>query len=495
MNKENAVAFGKELLTMYVEYFTKQGCKFFNFGADEYGQGITNPYIESGVAQVDYTKLINYMNACAEIIENAGMTARCFNDFVCYNGRKTCGLKASVQVCYWSNQWTNSQYNTASVIKNAGYKLINTNQKWYFVPSKANEYSKATVLANFKTFDVTKFQYITNGKYNPTSTTYITINDSSNVGAMFCVWCDEPSVAVDLSDVKELIAAMADANPTYFTKVTIPNTTVGNATTADNDTVRVTGPNLAALTATEYMEKIAGINAVDGRIKAYDVTPLTADNNKYTGEAEVRIKIPEGWDKTKVKAFIVEDGTAKDIDGTATEDGWYVFTAPHFSVMGIYEQAVTYVEKTVTVAVGDSETVTIEGYDYSEQVGEIDTSIATVKVTYEGVTVSEFTPATSISNNAKYIVKYGDKYIDENGKLTDNISEAAEWTYERYNNTYGKLKNSKDQYLTYQSNGSFTTVQGYNNNSWLYVNGTTVNMHDGSGYNIALAIQSTYNIF
>ncbi len=91
---------------------------------------------------------------------------------------------------------------------------------------------------------------------------------------------------------------MADANPTYFTKVTIPNTTVGNATTADNDTVRVTGPNLAALTATEYMEKIAGINAVDGRIKAYDVTPLTADNNKYTGEAEVRIKITEGWDSS-----------------------------------------------------------------------------------------------------------------------------------------------------------------------------------------------------
>ena len=156
--------------------------------------------------------------------------------------------------------------------------------------------------------------------------------------------------------------------------------------------------------------------------------------------------------------------------------------------MGIYEQDVTYVEDTVTVVVGSSETVTIEGYDYSEQVGEIDTSIATVKVTYEGVTVSEFTPATSISNNAKYIVKYGDKYIDENGKLTDNISEAAEWTYERYNNTYGKLKNSKDQYLTYQSNGSFTTVQGYNNNSWLYVNGTTVNMHDGSGYNIALSL-------
>ena len=52
------------------------------------------------------------------------------------------------------------------------------------------------------------------------------------------------------------------------------NTTVGN----DNDTVRVTGPNLAALTAPEHTGVIAGIKAVDGRIKAYDVTPSTAEN-------------------------------------------------------------------------------------------------------------------------------------------------------------------------------------------------------------------------
>ena len=384
LNNENAVAFGKELLSMYVEYFKTQGCKFFNFGADEYGQGIRNPYIESSVAQVNYKQLIDYMNACAEIIENAGMTARCFNDFVCYNNRTSCDLKKSVQVCYWSNQWNGSEYNTVDVINNAGYKLINTNQKWYFVPSKADEYSKTTVLANFKTFDVTKFQNIKSG-WNSTSTTYSEIIGGNNVGAMFCVWCDTPSVAVDLSDVKELIAAMADANPTYFTKVTIPNTTVGNATTADNDTVRVTGPNLAALTATEYMEKIAGINAVDGRIKAYDVTPLTADNNKYTGEAEVRIKIPEGWDKTKVKAFIVEDGTAKDIDGTATEDGWYAFTAPHFSVMGIYEKAVEYLDGgTYDVPKGgELKLDRIEGKNLAGEYPTADSSIATVEVTGE----------------------------------------------------------------------------------------------------------------
>lgn len=407
LNNENAVAFGKELLSMYVEYFKTQGCKFFNFGADEYGQGIRNPYIESSVAQVNYKQLIDYMNACAEIIENAGMTARCFNDFVCYNNRTSCDLKKSVQVCYWSNQWNGSEYNTVDVINNAGYKLINTNQKWYFVPSKADEYSKTTVLANFKTFDVTKFQNIKSG-WNSTSTTYSEIIGGNNVGAMFCVWCDTPSVAVDLSDVKELIAAMADANPTYFTKVTIPNTTVGNATTADNDTVRVTGPNLAALKCETTTVTIQG--AAEGKIAAYNVTPSTADNNKYTGKAEVRIKIPEGWDKTKVKAFIVEDGTAKDIVDGKVEDGWYVFTAPHFSVMGIYEKAATTeVGGTIEIVAGQTGVITVPG-DVTNNVGEIENDTVATKVKVEkvqqtGETISY--NATASASLEPHAVNYG----------------------------------------------------------------------------------------
>lgn len=510
LNNENAVAFGKELLSMYVEYFKTQGCKFFNFGADEYGQGIRNPYIESSVAQVNYKQLIDYMNACAEIIENAGMTARCFNDFVCYNNRTSCDLKKSVQVCYWSNQWTNSQYNTASVIKNAGYKLINTNQKWYFVPSKANEYSKATVLANFKTFDVTKFQYITNGEYNPTSTTYITINDSSNVGAMFCVWCDEPSVAVDLSDVKELIAAMADANPTYFTKVTIPNTTVGNATTPDNDTVRVTGPNLTALKCETTTVTIQG--AAEGKIAAYNVTPSTADSN-YTEKAEVRIKIPEGWDKTKVKAFIVEDGTAKDIvDGTATEDGWYVFTAPHFSVMGIYEQDVTYVEDTVTVVVGSSETVTVDGTQGEKVEGELfaednTTVVANYKVEHvskTGGTTRTVTDEKKLSNlktgetadvligdwqaqdateNQKRPLNY---MMVANGTIsrTTNVNDATVFTVTRENYYYTiKVKDDNNKYIIRNNNNTLSIGASANqNNSWSVGSGNDLCYQQGYNY-------------
>lgn len=483
LNNENAVAFGKELLSMYVEYFKTQGCKFFNFGADEYGQGIRNPYIESSVAQVNYKQLIDYMNACAEIIENAGMTARCFNDFVCYNNRTSCDLKKSVQVCYWSNQWNGSEYNTVDVINNAGYKLINTNQKWYFVPSKADEYSKTTVLANFKTFDVTKFQNIKSG-WNSTSTTYSEIIGGNNVGAMFCVWCDTPSVAVDLSDVKELIAAMADANPTYFTKVTIPNTTVGNATTADNDTVRVTGPNLAALKCETTTVTIQG--AAEGKIAAYDVTPSTADNNKYIGEAEVRIKIPEGWDKTKVKAFIVEDGTAKDIDGTATEDGWYVFTAPHFSVMGIYEKAATTeVGGTITIVEGKEEVLTVDGKVAENKIGDPADKAVAIKtgVNYdtkpgEG---TQFTHGNKITTGDGVISDGNGNYlvVSEKGEIS-NTKEIADATVfnvtssSGYWTTYTIQVKGRNQYLTINNNNKLAIQNS--SSSWDYYD------YDGYGF-------------
>lgn len=257
LNNANAVTFGKALLKLYVDWFKQNAnlTSHFNFGADEYGQGIRNPYIESSKAEVTYNQLINYMNDCADVIETESMTARCFNDFVCYNHRSTCNLYKTVEVCYWSNQWNGSEYNTPDVIKNAGYKLINTNQKWYFVPSKAEEYGKSVVESNLANFDVTKFQNIKSG-YNSTSTTYTQIPvGSSNVGAMFCVWSDTPSVDVPLKDVQDLIAAMATANSAYFTKkpTETQNTfsvTASSGSGSEADTVTLTVNGTTTLTAT-----------------------------------------------------------------------------------------------------------------------------------------------------------------------------------------------------------------------------------------------------
>lgn len=501
LSNDYATAFVKALMQKYITYFRDKGCKYFNFGADEYVGGWNNTFY-------------SYANDVAKMISEAGMTARAFNDSFRYNSNTYISNEYLKDVCYWYTGYSGNLYSGAKTIADSGYNLINTNKDYYYVldSSKSSEYKLSS--GNYNNGNNSWENYaggFSNTTYNNWNTAVGNGNYTATpAGSMFCIWCDEPGqgteteVAQQIRMILRVIGARMQNKNDYSASdvlveggfkadgtINVPtNTTTvgngnGNATTADNDTVRVTGPNLAALKCETATVTIQG--AAEGKIAAYNVTPLTADSN-YTKKAEVRIKIPAEWDSSKVIAFIVEsDGTVNDITGK-TEDGWYVFTAPHFSVMGIYEKAVTYVEKTVTVAVGDSETVTIEGYDYSEQVGEIDTNIATVKVTCEGVTISEFTPATSISNNAKYIVKYGDKYIDENGKLTDNISEAAEWTYERYDNTYGRLKNSKNQYLTYQNSGSFNAVNPYQNNSWLKVEGTTVNMYSGSNYNIALSL-------
>lgn len=331
LNNPYAIGFSLALLKLYVDWFKTYGnSNYFNFGADEYGQGIQNPYIGTNKANVTYTKLIRYMNDCADVIESQEMVARCFNDFVCYQGNTDCDLYKTVQVCYWSNQWGNNQYyTTPDTIKNAGYKMINTNQKWYFVPSKADEYGKSVVLSNFSTFDVTKYQNIRNG-YNSNSTTYTEIPvGKTNVGAMFCVWCDKPSVDVALSDVQELIAAMATANPSYFTKKTVPeepetpvikqdDTTVSGSKVqvamGATTTLTLSGNKTATWSSSD--EKILKLEAVSSKTRAavagtnaVQVVPVA------TGTATVTAKLDDGAElSTKVTVTAAPEPTTVNVE-------------------------------------------------------------------------------------------------------------------------------------------------------------------------------------
>ena len=350
---------------------------------------------------------------------------------------------------------------------------------------------------------------------------------------MFCIWCDEhgqgteTEVAQQIRMILRVIGARMQNKNDYSASdvlveggfkadgtINVPtNTTTvgngnGNATTADNDTVRVTGPNLAALKCETATVTIQG--AAEGKIAAYDVTPSTEDN-KYTGEAEVRIKIPAEWDSSKVIAFIVEDGTAKDIDGTATEDGWYVFTAPHFSVMGIYEKAVTYVEKTVTVAVGDSETVTVDGTQGEKVEGELfaednTTVVANYKVEHvskTGGTTRTVTDEKKLSNlktGETADVLIGDWQAQDatenqkrpfnymmvaNGTIsrTTNVNDATVFTVTRENYYYTiKVKDDNNKYIIRNNNNTLSIGASANqNNSWSVGSGN--DLYYQQGYN------------
>lgn len=421
LSNNYATAFVKALMQKYITYFQGKGCKYFNFGADEYTGGWNSTFY-------------NYANEIVSMISAAGMNARIFNDS--FRSDSNNGYVNNAQVCYWSS---NSGYASTATVYNYAKEIINTNQDFYYVVNKDTQqstWSPNSYYAFSGSFDETTWVNYAKNFSNTTYKNFAGYNNGAEsitpVGSMFCIWCDNPShkdetqIAKEIRMILRVIGARMQNSDIYSASnelveggfkadgtINVPtnNKTVGNGsgnTTADNDTVRVTGPNLAALKCETTTVTIQG--AAEGKIAAYDVTPSTADNNKYIGEAEVRIKIPEGWDKTKVKAFIVEDGTAKDIDGTATEDGWYVFTAPHFSVMGIYEKAATTeVGGTIEITKGSTGVITVPG-DVTNSVGEIADKTVAEKVEVKpvqqtGETISySATASTDAGVNGNYVV-------------------------------------------------------------------------------------------
>lgn len=475
LNNSYAIDFSLALLKLYVDWFKTYGnSNYFNFGADEYGQGIRNPYIESSVAKVTYNQLINYMNDCAGVIEGQSMVARCFNDFVCYNKRTACNLYKTVQVCYWSNQWNGSEYNTPDVIQNAGYTMINTNQKWYFVPSKADEYGKSTVLSNFTNFDVTKYQNIKSG-YNSTSTTYTEIPvGTTNVGAMFCVWCDTPSVNVALSDVQELIAAMADANPSYFTKKTVPeepetpvikqdDTTVsdGKVQVAMGATTTLTLSGGATATWSSSNEKILTLKAVSATRAAVQSTNAVQVVPVAKGTATVTAELNDG---TKLSTDVtVTAAPEKEKEYVTVQQGktsdTYEQTGDHTGAYSDEYAAVTTTTETETAGTRyESATLAARTF-YISSASSVENNATLSQLTFE-----------SAGNGQYYIKNSKGQYVYPTA------------TYSRRNWSYSVSTGKTAVNVTKNTDGSVTISKAvsqsyygwtYNTTAYLTISGST----------------------
>lgn len=103
-------------------------------------------------------------------------------------------------------------------------------------------------------------------------------------------------------------------------------------------------------------------------------------------------RIPNNWDTSRVRGFVVNtDDTVTDGLTGAAENGSFTFTAPHFSVMGIYQLSADAPTKTkdINVAVGGTATVTVEDVNLSGRTYPTeDESIATVTVTGQDKTPS-----------------------------------------------------------------------------------------------------------
>lgn len=431
-----AVAFTQALLQKYISYFAGKGCKLFNMGADEYANDkYTTGSMGFGNLQDtgNYSYYVTYVNDVAALIKAAGMTPMAFNDGIYFNSNTSGGtFDTDILICYWSNGWSGYTPMPAANLAAKGFKLINTNGSYYWVLGKSDAQCSASKASGF------------NHKTFPGGT----INDPA--GSMFCIWADYPGAETEASVISKTAATIA-AFGKVLPKVK-PVEGVKNVTRTDDTTgVSVTAPGLTGLTVKEA--KAPSIDtAAEGKVLAYDVTPTTESGN-YAEAASVSFKTPSGWDTSRVRGFVVNtDGTVTDGLTGVVENGSFTFTAPHFSVMGIYQLSADAPTKTkdINVAVGGTATVTIDG-DYSGT--QLDDAVATVtgvvgdkqgKTTYEPATLAvgsfyvstksgDTAPTVQLTfenaGNGQYYIKSGDDYVYPDASYT-SIIITDWWNYE-----------------------------------------------------------------
>lgn len=174
-NSEAARSFGMAIFQKYVDYFAGKGCKFFNFGADEYANDASGTFSFSRLNSTQYATFVSFINSLSTYVKSKGMTPRAFNDGLYYNGQSA-SIDTKIQCCYWSSGWGSYPVAPAETIANKGHDMINTNGDYYYVLGKADKFDS---------------DYNYASKFSNTAFMGSTVN--SPVGSMFCIWCDYPN--------------------------------------------------------------------------------------------------------------------------------------------------------------------------------------------------------------------------------------------------------------------------------------------------------------
>lgn len=443
VTNDTAVAFTQALLKKYVSYFAGKGCEYFNMGADEYANDkFTGGSMGFGNLQSTgkYSYYVTYVNAVAKMVKDAKMTPMAFNDGIYFNSNTSSGtFDTDILICYWSNGWSSYTPMPAANLAAMGFKLINTHGDYYWVLGKSDwqcspEKAKGF---NYKTFQGGTID-------NP-------------AGSMFCIWCDYPGAGTDTSVVNktaDTIAAFGKVLPKVKPVEGVKNVTKTDVTTG----VSVTAPDLTGLTVKEAAAPSID-TAAEGKVLAYDVTPTTESGN-YAEAASVSFKTPNNWDTSRVRGFVVNtDDTVTDGLTGAAENGSFTFTAPHFSVMGIYQLSADAPTKTkdINVAVGGTATVTVEDVNLSGSYHTADESIATVTVTGQDETTKTIYTKVDVSyskllnenssswRDTSYYYQVGNDYYHLYAKRTSQRYGYGYYTYYTYTFGYGESDSSITQ--------------------------------------------------
>ena len=199
VTNDTAVRFSQAFLQKYVDYFAGKGCRYFNFGADEYANDrYTSGSMGFGSLQNSgkYGYFIKYVNELAAMVKQAGMTPIAFNDGIEFAnkmsasvGSTTYTVDRDIVVCYWSGGWSGYTPRTAANLASDGFRIINTTGDFYYVLGKNDSFDNGyTYAANWSNYKVCG----------------TSLSASSVIGGMFCMWSDYPGAETQTQEARKI---------------------------------------------------------------------------------------------------------------------------------------------------------------------------------------------------------------------------------------------------------------------------------------------------
>lgn len=442
----------KELVSKYARYFADKGSKYFNLGADECGfDSMTK---DNG----KYVGFVNYINDLNAIVKSNGMTSLAFNDgFYRTDLSTSAKIDTDVLVCYWSASGSRA---STEALSEAGYKIINTNDSWYYV------------LGDYLNEIWASPQWYYAGAKKALQTIPVTqVKDNSSVtpiGSMLCLWCDGPhkDYSESKDNVYDLIKTMADSNPAYFKAPELPEQTLTDAASGITVTLKPSG------SANEYIYSIEIAVSVfftsKRTVKVTVSVTITENGQPYTNGATLKIPY-ETWD-----SYLAESGfgidevieLAANVSGDSVEvtrddkNRDLILTVPHFSDVEIDatiadDSEAVLNKKDIILDINGTATEVVSGVNLAGNYEPNPTGIASVEVTGKNAVSGEMS-RVGMSSKGTYtgVLSDGTNYmvIGSDGSIssTTNLAEATQFevTRERASRYYIK---GNGYYLTVTS--------------------------------------------
>ena len=432
LSNNYATAFVKALMQKYITYFQGKGCKYFNFGADEYTGGWNSTFY-------------NYANEIVSMISAAGMNARIFNDS--FRSDSNNGYVNNAQVCYWSS---NSGYASTATVYNYAKEIINTNQDFYYVVNKDTQqstWSPNSYYAFSGSFDETTWVNYAKNFSNTTYKNFAGYNNGAEsitpVGSMFCIWCDNPShkdetqIAKEIRMILRVIGARMQNSDTYSTSDVL----VKGGFKADG-TINTSG---SVSTPPTIKDEHGGEGKIDVAIgtstKIYLPEGIVATWTVTEGKDVVELVAVES-DAQKRGEQVVEFADAAPIIGNAVMvkalkagTATVIATLEDGTAITATVEVTDNAKETITVVVGKTFEKTIDG-KYDGTYDTVNPEIATV--------TAKYAPTAGGTYYDKAALDAGTFCISNNGNDTNPTTTV---TFEDAGNGKYYIKNSSGQYI------------------------------------------------